>query len=304
MTEHPFINVNNRVCRVTRREDQGPDLVKVSAVTSVRTARATSGKRPGPAWRPSPTGEKRKWVRWIEEVTDGIVIKKDDLLDEWPVGFIAFGLDERDLDLALTPMMQRAINPVGMATARRSRPSIRREGTFSAMQRQGLPFPTEEEFDAALTRVWDGLKPKKRRERRGRTAAGRTIIPDKRPTPPPAPKAGELPEGLQLPDKHRWSTELNMVVPDGKDGDLMEAASKLGWPIDSMEGAGWRKKGAAGCTLTFMAKTDYDAERFPPPRAPEPEPKQPERPVAQRGALNEPLKDPGATEGIVGEDFS
>ena len=257
-----FVLLENRIRRVVTCTDQGPDLVEIDVVTGVRTMRANAGRRPGPGWRPSPTGVARKWVRFVDVVEKGRIVKRDALLDEYPFGMADYGIELTELDDLVLPVMQRAMAAAG-PRGRRVRPDLTIDAIRKRLKRQGYPLPNEEEFENAIQAAWERLKPKSRRVSRGRGADGRQIIPPQATAPrAPTPPASQLPpDGYIMSEGHRWSTILKAGVPDGKKGNSMEKAVRNGWPADMLGGAETNRRGDYGYTLAYMGKKEYDAEK-------------------------------------------
>lgn len=251
--------IDGRICRIISVEDHGPDLVKVQMVTGTRTRRATAGKRPGPKWRPDPSGNPRKWVAHTD-VVDELIIKRDHVIQGgWPVGWEDFGNDPDELVVAVKQTMRRALE-AGGARARRKRPDINPLTLEPMFKRDGLPMPTEAELDQALHSAWEDLNPRNNNRGKGAKGGGRTIIP---PKPRKKTDVGdEIPEGVEIDDNQFWCAALEMALDDNEDGRLMHrAATENGWPAEFLEGAQRRRRGLKGFTLAYATKNKYDPEK-------------------------------------------
>ena len=197
-------------------------------------------------------------MRFVDVIERGVIIERDDLLgDDWPVGFVDFGVPIERLLQAVRPVMKRAVDAGGVR-ARRVMPNVRMEAIEVQLKREGMPLPSEDEFQGVMEQAWNDVKPQRRR---ANASAGRTIIP------PKPKKPGQPPAGVEIKDDERWSDQFNMAVPKGQDGDKMEEAGKNGWPLSMMSGAKFRKRGEAGYTLAYMSKNKYAPERYGTPES-------------------------------------
>jgi hypothetical protein len=279
-----YAKVGGRICRVIKTTDHGPDLVMVDLQTGSRELRATSGKRPGPGWRPHPSGDNRRWVSSVPIVEEGRIINRTDMIgDEWPTGILKNGANLADLNRIMEPVVKRAMEALGVSAVR-TIPEIKVSAILKAIQDAGLPIPTDDEFKSVLHECWEETRP----NRRGRSASpsdGRTIIPPTKPipeektkpvpepepelelepAPEPVPKT-EKPKAEPGPDNvpngQRWSESMNQSVPLGELGDALEiAVVKNGWPLALLNGAEMRRKGDGGITLLFASRALYDKEK-------------------------------------------
>lgn len=244
---------NGKVCRITKVIGTEPDRVKVQIVTGQRTQKSRSGSSPGPGWRPDPSGEARRWVKYTPEY-DCITVLKESVMEEWPTGWEANSMDLAELVLEIKPIMQMAIN-AGGARARRVLPEIPYE-TFEAYFRaKGMVVPSEEEIIDVSEDAWNETRGRAKRQKN----SGRGVIV------PAAerPEFGDIPpDGMDVPDKHFYSETFGLALKDTPTNRMKYHAGLRGWPYEALEKATKMKKGALGITLAYAVKTDYDVDKF------------------------------------------
>jgi hypothetical protein len=268
-----------RVRRIVTVETEAPDFIHATVVAGFREMRSTAGRRPGPEWRPDPKfqGDSRKWLSYKAVIKEGVMIRREDITPEYPRGAEKYQFGRETYDGIVRPIVKSAID--ARPARRRKVPlSIREAVVDNECERAGVPKLEPEELESIVASIQKEITEpnaeKREKARRAIVADGRTIVPAQKEPPveeppveeppveePPVEDSGSAVEKREK-ENSRWSDSLSMVVNNNEDGDLFEEAVAVrGWPIPLVADAKRRVKGAAGVTLAFAAKTNYNPDK-------------------------------------------
>ncbi len=243
---------NNRVCKITKVVRTEPDRCEVQIVVGQLTKKSRSGSRPGPGWRPDPSGEARRWVKYVPQY-DNVTVMKDDVLETWPVGWQKHGHSATDLVESVKSIVAQAVNSGGLI-ARRVVPTIPYETFETHFRSNGLVCPTEEEIAAAVEYAWKEVTGRNVKRNPSKGVIMKQTAADK-------PEFGDVgPDGEK--EKHFYSATFEQYLKDTPTNRMKYHAGMRGWPFEGLANATKNRKGVLGVTLAYAVKNDYNHEKF------------------------------------------